>query len=110
MPPIPDPEPRRSLRERRPVERYTPQGLTSVKINENCKACHEAIKSRAEPKSYKMAMKSRDAKAWKEVCDKEMKNIMDMGVWTIVDRPKDAPVVGGRWHFKLKLNPDGSVC
>lgn len=67
------------------------------------------MKSRAEPKSYKMAMKSADAKAWREACDKEMRSIKDMGVWEIVDRPQNSPVVGGRWHFKLKLNPDGSI-
>ena len=54
-------------------------------------------------------MKSKDAKEWRAACDKEMKSIMEMGVWEIVDRPKNAPVVGGRWHFKLKLNPDGST-
>lgn len=32
-----------------------------------------------------------------------------MGVWDIVDRPTDMPVVGGRWHFKIKLNLDGSI-
>lgn len=54
-------------------------------------------------------MKSEHAKHWEEACRKEVKNIEEMGVWDIVDRPKDAPVVGGRWHFKIKLNPDGSI-
>lgn len=67
------------------------------------------MKSRAEPKSYRMAMKSPNAKEWRAACDKEMKNIQDMGVWEIVNRPKDAPVVGGRWHLKLKLHLDGTV-
>lgn len=40
---------------------------------------------------------------------KEIKNIEDMGVWDIVDRPEDSPVVGGRWYFKIKFNPDGTV-
>lgn len=62
-----------------------------------------------EPGSYKEAMKSDHAKSWEEACRKEVKNIEEMGVWDIVDRPKDAPVVGGRWHFKIKLNPDGSI-
>lgn len=34
---------------------------------------------------------------------------MDIGVWEIVDRPTNLPVVAGRWHFKLKLNPEGTV-
>lgn len=103
------PQPRRSNRDRRPVDRYSPGDTAYVKTSNYLHKCQEAMKSRAEPKSYKMAMKSKDAKAWREACDKEMKNIMNMGVWEIVDRPKNSPVVGGRWHFKLKLNPDGSI-
>lgn len=109
VPTYTEPMPRRSVRERRPVERYTPHGKTCDKSSNYLHECHEVMKPRAEPKSYQMAMKSNDAKAWKEACDKEMKSIKDMGVWDIVDRPKNVPVVGGRWHFKLKLNPDGSV-
>lgn len=41
------------------------------------------MKARAEPKSYKMAMKLPDAKKWKEACDEEMKNIMDIGTMTV---------------------------
>lgn len=32
-----------------------------------------------------------------------------MDVWDVVYRPRDAAVVGGRWHFKIKYNIDGSV-
>lgn len=105
----PDVVPRRSTRERRPIDRYLPHAQSSERHSVYLHECREAMKSRAEPKSYKLAMKSAEAKLWREACDKEMKSIREMGVWEIVDRPKDAPVVGGRWHFKLKLNPDGSV-
>lgn len=56
-----------------------------------------------------MAMKYPDAKEWRAACDKEMKKIENMGVWEIVERPTDVSVGGGRWHFKLKLHPDGTV-
>lgn len=101
--------PRRSARERKPVERYTPSDNVCDNPSNYLHECREAMKPRAEPKSYKLAMKSEDAKEWRAACDKEMKSIRDMGVWEVVDRPKNYPVVGGRWHFKLKLNPDGSV-
>lgn len=87
---------RRSGRDRKAPQRFTPGG-NSVKM------------TIVEPGSYKEAMKSDHAKSWEEACRKEVKNIEEMGVWDIVDRPKDAPVVGGRWHFKIKLNPDGSI-
>lgn len=104
-----DPPPRRSARERRPVDRYSPSDNVVDNSSNYLHECREAMKPRAEPKSYKMAMKSVDAKEWKAECDKEMRSIKDMGVWDIVPRPTKSPVVGGRWHFKLKLNPDGSI-
>lgn len=106
---IHEPQQRRSTRERKPVDRYQPSGHNTIDGQDELKECFETMKPRAEPKSYKMAMKSADAKKWREACDKEMKNIQDMGVGEIVDRPTNAPVVGGRWHFKLKLHPDGSI-
>lgn len=101
--------PRRSTRERKQVDRYSPSDQACDKSSNYLHECREAMRPRAVPKSYKMAMKSDDTKEWRAACDKEMKSIKEMGVWEIVDRPKDSPVVGGPWHFKLKLNPDGSV-
>lgn len=94
IPPIPTPAPGRSAREHRPVERYLPHSKACHDQSAYIKNCHEAMRSRAEPKSYKMAIKSKNAKAWREACDKEMANIMDMGVWEIVDHPENSPVVG----------------
>lgn len=38
-----------------------------------------------------------------------MSNMRDKQVWTLVPRPHDHPIVGGRWHFKIKTKTDGSV-
>lgn len=54
-------------------------------------------------------MNSKDKDAWVEAMNKELKSIEDKGVWTIVPRPKDRSVVGGRWVFKVKMNVDGSI-
>lgn len=87
---------RRSLRDRRPPVRFEP-GANNIALTVT------------EPRSYKDSIKSPQAKQWAEACRKELKNIEDMGVWDVVDRPRDAPVVGGKWHFKIKYNLDGSV-
>lgn len=87
---------RRSTRHRQTPQRFTP-GSNHVRVRIE------------EPSSYKQAVRSPQEKEWREACLKEVKNIEEMGVWDIVDRPKDAPVVGGRWHFKIKYNTDGSV-
>lgn len=38
-----------------------------------------------------------------------MDNFKEKGVWDIVDRPTDRPVVGGRWHSKFKMAQDGTI-
>lgn len=87
---------RKSNRNRQQPQRFTP-GSSNVQVRIE------------EPNTYKNAMKSPQVKEWREACLKEVRKIEEMGVWDIVDRPRDAPVVGGRWHFKIKYNPDGSV-
>lgn len=109
MTPAMDPQPRRKIRDRRAVDRYSPGGRGSKAEIEPAITTSEAMKARAEPKSYKMAMKSPDADRWKEACSKGIKNIMDMGVWEVFDRPHNSPVVDGRWRFILKLDPNGTV-
>ena len=30
--------------------------------------------------------------------------------WKLVDRPRNRKVIGVKWIFKTKLNPDGTIC
>ena len=62
-----------------------------------------------EPSSFSQAMKSNDAENWKEAIDKELKSHAQLKTWDVVDRPSNANVVGNKWVFKLKHNPDGSL-
>ena len=32
------------------------------------------------------------------------------GTWQLVDRPTNRKVIGVKWIFKTKLNPDGTIC
>lgn len=93
--PHPDP-PRRSQRDRRPPVRYVPGGCSVSLVD-------------VEPRTYRQAMQSPYSQQLKEACMKEMENFKQKGVWDIVDRPTDSPVVGGRWHFNSKINVDGSI-
>lgn len=76
---------RRSNQESKQVERFRPggHGCENAKIQEH--ESSNALKDRVEPKSYKMAMKIPNSKEWREACEKEIKNIKDMGVWEIID-------------------------
>ncbi|PKI74682.1 hypothetical protein CRG98_005009 [Punica granatum] len=39
----------------------------------------------------------------------EIKMIEQSGTWELVDKPQDRKVIGVKWVYKTKLNPDGSV-
>ena len=40
--------------------------------------------------------------------EEKMKNKNE--TWQLIERPKHRKVIGVRWVFKTKLNPDGSIC
>jgi hypothetical protein len=39
----------------------------------------------------------------------EIQMIEKNNTWELVDRPKDREVIGVKWVYKTKLNPNGSV-
>lgn len=39
----------------------------------------------------------------------EIKMIKKNKTWELVDKPKDRKVIGVKWVYKTKLNPDGSI-
>ena len=62
-----------------------------------------------EPLTYKQAMSGPYSKQWKEAMDKQVGSFHQMGTWELVPRPKNEPVLTGRWVFKIKKKLDGSV-
>ena len=59
-----------------------------------------------EPKSIKAALNNEN---WVEAIHSEMGSLMRNETWTLVPRPANKNIVGCRWVFKLKHNPDGSI-
>ena len=62
-----------------------------------------------EPQSYKEAMSSPDADEWHEAMKKEMESLEKMGTWKLVDPPEGRKIIGCKWVYKFKFNPDGSI-
>ncbi|KAE8708208.1 hypothetical protein F3Y22_tig00110348pilonHSYRG00083 [Hibiscus syriacus] len=46
---------------------------------------------------------------WAAAVHEEYKALTNNGTWTLVRLPKDRMVVGCKWLFRVKRNPDGSV-
>jgi hypothetical protein len=62
-----------------------------------------------EPTSYKQAIKGLYQDNWKKAMESELEDHKKLNTWTLVKRPKNQPILGGRWVYKAKLNPDSSI-
>ena len=87
-------EPRRSGRIRHEPERYgfliTDEGLEVV--------------SPDEPTSYQEALESPNSDKWLGAMRSEMQSMYDNKVWTLVEPPEGAKIIGCKWVFKIKAD------
>lgn len=65
--------------------------------------CSVAI---CEPASTEEALRN---PKWKEAMEEEIAMIRKNKTWVLVDKPKDRKIIGLKWVFKTKLNPDNSI-
>ena len=61
------------------------------------------------PTSIKLAEASPASEEWLEARHKELDRLDEMGTWELVDCPPRANVLGSKWVFALKQNPDGTI-
>lgn len=62
-----------------------------------------------DPSNYKEAISSNKAIEWSKAMDIELKDLEQQNTWTLVPRPINRKVLKGRWVYKTKLNPDGTI-
>nr|KYP32395.1 Copia protein [Cajanus cajan] len=46
---------------------------------------------------------------WKNAMKEELAMINKNGTWELTSKPKDKHVIGVKWVYRTKLNPDGSI-
>ena len=64
------------------------------------------------PTSHKQALQGRHAAQWQAAFDKEIQSLQKLGVYKLVNRrdlPPGANIITGKWVFKVKPRPDGSI-
>jgi hypothetical protein len=64
---------------------------------------------RFTPDTLKKAMNSSESEQWKFAMKDELDAMRVNDVWDVVDRPKDRKVIGSKYVYKIKENPDGSI-
>jgi hypothetical protein len=65
--------------------------------------CNLAI---LEPENYDVASKQ---EVWVKAMQDEIKMIEKNNTWELVDCPHGKDIIGVKWVYKTKLNPDGSI-
>ena len=79
----------------------TPRRMKSLSdVYASCNFCV------VEPESFEEAIKE---EAWKKAMEEEIHVIEKNKTWELIEKPKDKEVIGVKWIFKTKLNPDGSI-
>ena len=59
-----------------------------------------------EPSCYSKAIK---IPIWREAMSKEISALLQHQTWTLVPKPLHTNIVGNKWVFKVKRNPDGTI-
>jgi hypothetical protein len=91
---------RRSVRDRRQPESYSPPGFHSnfaLSITDD------------DPITVREAVNSEDSKLWKKAMVEEMDSLDKNAAWDIVELPTGRKSVGRKWLFKKKFNAQGKV-
>lgn len=59
-----------------------------------------------EPSTYEEAVQF---EGWLETMEEELKMINKNDTWVLTDRPENRKIIGLKWVFKRKENPDDSL-
>eukprot|EP00253_Pinus_taeda_P027050 PITA_27050 len=91
---------RRSVRERRQPERYSPSAFCSnfaLSITDD------------DPRTVKEVVNSEDGKLWKEAMVDEMASFHKNEAWDLMEFPAGRKPIGSKWVFKKKTNAVGKM-
>ncbi|KAE8242086.1 hypothetical protein A4X06_0g7253 [Tilletia controversa] len=60
-----------------------------------------------EPTSFAQALSREDRDDWKSSMDDEYKSLIEMGTWELCHAPPGRKLIGCRWVYKVKTDPEG---
>jgi hypothetical protein len=75
-------------------------------LSSSFKAFSLSVSSIVVPKSYREALSHL---GWRKVMEEEMHALDLNHTWDLVHKPAGTSIVGCRWVFTVKQNPDGTV-
>ena len=72
-------------------------------LSEIYQRCNSVV---IEPTSFEDASK---IESWNQAMKEEITTIENNKTWQLVDKPKGKKVIGVKWVYRVKLNPNGSI-
>ena len=63
----------------------------------------------SEPSTFGEAVSSQNRQKWQEAMECEIESLRKHNVWELVPLPKGRKLVGSKWVFKTKVNPEGET-
>lgn len=61
------------------------------------------------PDTYHEAIRSPQSQSWKLAMEGEMETIKDREVWTLVEKPLNARILGSKWVYTIKCNNENEI-
>jgi hypothetical protein len=62
-----------------------------------------------DPNSYNQAISSPHKTEWNKAMEAELATLNQFETWNLVPRPKNKPILKGRWVYKTKLNANNTI-
>lgn len=62
-----------------------------------------------EPRTFKEAVESKNAKQWNDAMEEELNSIKENGTWQLTDLPAGRKAIGSKWVYKIKLDENGKI-
>jgi transposase InsO family protein len=87
---------RRSTREHRTPDRFSPSNFYLL------------LTDNGEPESYAEASHSQEVRKWRVAMDDEMSSLMTNNTWELVELPRGKRALHNKWVYRIKEEADGS--
>ena len=107
---VPEPVAGRPGRERRPPAYLSDYATTDFEDDDDqvMSSIDYCYKVWAFPQNYKEAVESPDSEYWKDAMKEEINSLKENNTFTLTTLPEGRKLVGGRWVYTVKENPNGS--
>lgn len=101
--------PKRKKAEKQLRDRGQIKSPRRLQIDSKKKSYANVVRDHIDPNTYEQAMDAPDHEMWQIAMTEEVTSLLKKGTWTLVEKPPNAKIIGSKWVYKIKRNPDGSV-